>query len=191
MLTFSAVDYASPPRRAAVPIDETLFCKIALGDGAAFSALYEQTADAVFAFALSLLRNRSDAEDAMQETFLKIRSAAHLYQPRGKPMAWVLTITRNVCMMRFRRQQHYAAVSAEELGRPAELDGIRDREDRIVLESALAHLPPEEYQIIVLHAVSGLKHREIAQILQLPLSTVLSKYSRGLGKLRRQLEGAL
>ena len=54
--------------------------------------------------------------------------------------------------------------------------GIRDRDE-------------EERQIILLHAVSGLKHREIAELLEKPLSTVLSKYNRGLKKMKIQLEG--
>ena len=54
---------------------------------------------------------------------------------------------------------------------------------------ALAGLGAEERQIVLLHAVAGLKHREIAQLLELPLSTVLSKYHRGLKKLRAQMKG--
>ena len=65
---------------------------------------------------------------------------------------------------------------------------IEDREDRIVLEIAFQVLSQEECQIIVMHAVSGLRHREISELLHIPLSTVLSKYRRGLKKLRRQLE---
>ena len=64
-------------------IDESLFGSIARGDREAFRALYEQAAPAVFGYALSLLRSREDAEDAMQETFVKIRTAAHLYTPPG------------------------------------------------------------------------------------------------------------
>lgn len=58
----------------------------------------------------------------------------------------------------------------------------------MVLETAFQVLSREECQIIVLHAVSGLKHREISEVLQIPLSTVLSKYNRGIKKLRKQLE---
>lgn len=68
---------------------------------------------------------------------------------------------------------------------------ITDREDRIVLETAFEVLSKEECQIIVLHAVSGMKHREIAELLDISVSTVLSKYNRGLKKLRGQLEGRI
>lgn len=61
----------------------------------------------------------------------------------------------------------------------------------VILETAFRILSKEECQIIILHAVSGLKHREIGGILHLPLSTVLSKYNRGIKKLRAQLEESL
>lgn len=191
MLVFATVAYERPPKQETNIIDETLFCKIGEGDKDAFFRLYEQTSNAVFAYALSLLRNQEDAEDVMQETYMKIRSAAHLYRPMGKPMAWILTIARNLCLMKFKQQKHYSAVPVEEIKEDLDCSQIKDREDRIVLETAFQVLSQEECQIIILHAVSGLKHREISEALHLPLSTVLSKYNRGLKKLREQLEGKL
>ena len=62
-------------------------------------------------------------------------------------------------------------------------------EDRHVLRAALSVLSEQERQVVMLHAVTGLKHREIAQLLELPLATVLSKYRRALKKLNLLLEG--
>ena len=61
-------------------------------------------------------------------------------------------------------------------------------EDMIVLKDCMKNLSDEEHQIVYLHAVSGFKHREISQIMELPLSTVLSKYHRALKKLKACLE---
>ena len=61
--------------------------------------------------------------------------------------------------------------------------------DIVVLKAALQILTEEERQIVTLHALSGCKHREIAEILQIPLPTVLSKYHRALKKLKKELEG--
>lgn len=191
MLVFAALAYDKSQKREAISINESLFYKIGDGEKEAFCELYEQTSNAVFSYALSLLRNREDAEDAMQETYLKIRSAAHLYRPMGKPMAWILTIARNICLMKFRHQKHYSAVRPEEIAEVPDCRQIEDREDRIVLETAFQVLSREECQVIILHAVSGIKHREISEILCLPLSTVLSRYSRGMKKVREQLEGKL
>ncbi|MGN0360939.1 MAG: RNA polymerase sigma factor [Hominisplanchenecus sp.] len=178
-------------QKKSILIDEALFPGIGEGDKEAFCTLYRQTSSEVYFYALSLLHNRHDAEDAMQETFLKIRSAAHLYTPMGKPMAWILTIARNVCMMKYRQQKHHAEISMDEVRQEIDFSQIEDREDRIILETALKVLSPEECQIIIMHAVSGLRHREMSELLQLPLSTVLSKYHRGLKKLRKELEGKL
>ena len=62
------------------------------------------------------------------------------------------------------------------------------QEDRLMLQMVLQVLSEEELQIVMLHAVAGCKHREIAQLLELPLPTVLSKYHRALKKLRKQWE---
>ncbi|HWT27812.1 MAG TPA: sigma factor-like helix-turn-helix DNA-binding protein, partial [Mobilitalea sp.] len=66
---------------------------------------------------------------------------------------------------------------------------VTDSDDRLVLQAALEILNVEEREIILLHAISGFKHREIADNLGMPLATVLSKYNRGLGKLRKHLKG--
>lgn len=191
MLVFAAVVCDEPEREETIAIDEDLFYKIGSGEKEAFCQLYKQTSNAVFSYVFSFLRNREDAEDALQETYLKIRSAAHLYRPMGKPMAWIFTIARNICLMKFRQQKYSSVIPFEEIREIPDCSQIEDREDRIVLETAFRILSLEECQIIVLHTVSGLKHREISEILHMPLSTVLSKYNRGIKKLRRQLEGKL
>lgn len=188
MLICSAIapDY---PRQQEIVIDESIFFRIASGEKEAFCALYQQTRSAIFTYALSLLRNQADAEDAMQDTYLKIRSAAHLYRSEGKPMAWIFTITRNVCLMKLRKQQRFAAFPTDD--ELPDFQQIEDAEDRMVLKTAFKILSQEECRIIFLHAVTGLKHRQISELLGLPLSTVLSKYNRGLKKLKSELEGSL
>lgn len=106
-------------------------------------------------------------------------------------MAWIFTIARNICLMKFRQQKHLSPVPLENVKEGIDFHSIEDREDRIVLETAFQVLSQQERQIIVLHAVSGLKHREISELLQIPLSSVLSKYNRSIKKLRHQLEGKL
>lgn len=191
MLIFADIAGQESKQEETLQIDETVFRKIGEGDKNAFCTLYCQTKSAVYAYALSILHNQMDAEDAMQETYLKIRGAAHLYQSQGKPLAWILTITRNICLMKYRQQKRQFSCPEEELKDVVDFGQITDREDRIVLETAFEVLSKEECQIIVLHAVSGMKHREISELLGIPVSTVLSKYNRSLKKLRGQLEGRI
>lgn len=196
MIIFLSIADSGVPEQKRIEVDESLFPRIAEGDKEAFICLYEQSRNAVFSYALSLLRNYDDAEDAAQDTFLKIRSAAHLYKPMGKPMAWVITITRNICLMRLRALRKNTDNPIDDLDYQADRDNpglaaFGDAEDRLVLAKAMEQLAEEECQIIFLHAVSGLRHREIAGILGMPLATVLSKYRRGLKKLRNSLEESM
>ncbi len=165
---------------------EALLAGIAQGDQTAFAEFYQSTDRAVYAYALSLTRNHHDAQDVMMDAYLKIRSAAHLYRPDGKPMAWVFTIVKNLVRDRWRlgeREELMGDVPEGELAIPD-----TDRSDAaMVLRQAMRVLSREEREIVLLHAVSGLKHREIAAMLERPLSTVLSRYHRALGKLRNAL----
>lgn len=172
-------------------IDDSLIIDIGNGNKQAFTILYKLSKNSIYAYALSILKNPDDAEDAMQDTYLKIRAAAHLYNAKGKPMAWILTITRNICLMKLRQKKNISPYVLEEIPPELDLNQIEDLEDRIVIKAALQILSDEEFQIIILHAVSGFKHREISSFLQLPISTVLSKYNRALKKLKSELEGKI
>ncbi len=168
---------------------EALLQQIGTGNMDAFAAFYHQTKGSVYAFALSMLKNQDDACDVMQETYLKIRSAAHLYEPRGTPMAWVLTITRNFSLMRLRSQNRLSPLAEEAEGfSPQALSFVEDHEDRLVLSALLSRLAAQERTIVLLHAVSGMKHREIAHLLGIGLSTELSKYHRAIQKLKKALQ---
>lgn len=174
--------------RASAPELRELIRRIGLGEEEALASLYEQTRHAVFGFALSISKNHADAEEIMQDTFLAVDANADRYQPVGSPMAWILTITRNLAYQRLRRAKRETA--AEDI--PEEADHAilsEETENKMILETALKTLGEEERQIVMLHAVSGLKHREIAALLGLGLPTTLSRYHRALAKLQKQLGG--
>jgi len=104
-------------------------------------------------------------------------------------MAWMLTITRNLALMK-RRQNTRQAELDEEAWDAIPSDGQNITvEDRCLLQDALAILSDQEREVAILYAVSGLKHREIAELLELPLTTVLSKCHRALKKLRMFMKG--
>lgn len=153
----------------------------------ALCSFYEETKASVYGFALSILHNRQDAEDILQETFLHVFSAAKTYVPKGKPMAWVLTVTKHLCLMKLRTNKKECALPEEGAALLNAAPIPQAAEEKIVLEAAMSVLTDIERQIIMLHAVSGFKHREIAGFLDLPLPTVLSKYRRAIGKLKKQL----
>ncbi|MCC8123785.1 MAG: RNA polymerase sigma factor [Oscillospiraceae bacterium] len=188
MTTVSAEETKRRTRAHAQNVDENLILRISSGDTEALEALYMQTKSAVFGFTLSILHNWQNAEDVLQDVYLRIWDAAASYHPQGKPMAWILTITRNLSLMKLRdrERQHFSLI--EQVDSLTDEDVIDDRLNRVLIQTALDALAEEEREIVVLHALSGLKHREIADLLALPLSTVLSKYRRALAKLKLALK---
>ena len=167
---------------------EKLLVRIAQRDTQALAELYEAARTPVYAMALACLRNADDAQDVTQDTFVRVWESAGKYKPRGTPMAWLMTVARNLARMKLRQTARTGALTEEEWNAIPSGASL-DLEDRLTLQSALGALEDAERQVVLLHASSGLKHREIAQLLGLPLSTVLSKYSRALKKMRAQLEG--
>ncbi len=168
---------------------EPLMAGLAAGDQEALGQLYRRTRTTVYGLALSILRHGHDAEDVTQDTFVRAWEKAEQYRPQGTPMAWLLAITRNLALMKLRERSRTRDLSPEDWESFAIDSHDVTAEDRTVLAAALSKLSDEERQVVMLHASAGLKHREIAQLLEMPLSTVLSKYRRALAKLKQTLEG--
>lgn len=156
-------------------------------DREALSQLYHATSTGIYAYALSVLKNSHDAEDVLQECYLCVFSSAHTYRSMGKPLAWMMTITKNLCFQRIRERQKVADVPEEDWEKYLEGNEGISSEDRMILKECMQLLNDEERKIVVLHAVVGFKHREIAKLFELPLSTVLSKYNRAIKKLKTAL----
>ena len=168
---------------------QQMLIHIAGGEREALAELYQRTRSAVYGLALSYLKNAQDAQDLTQDVYVQVWDRAEQYRLIGSPMGWLLAVCRNLCLMRLRREERHAALSEEEWDAiPARECGL-DADERALLQDALASLADEERRIVLLHAVTGLKHREIAALLELPLPTVLSKYHRALKKMRSFLEG--
>ena len=165
---------------------DDLLRSVQSGESDAFAALYREVSPSVYSFALSILKNPHDAEDVLQDCFIRIFQSADQYHSSGKPMAWIMTIAKNLCFMHLRRQG-----KTEPL--PDQWDALipwneeATTIDRVVLQQCMSRLTDEQRQIVVLHAVAGMKHREIAELMDLALPTVLSKYHRAIHKLRSNI----
>ena len=169
-------------------LDE-LLSGVAAGNREDLAKLYRRTRTAVYGLALSYVKNAHDAQDVTQDTFVRVWDSAHQYKPQGSPMGWLLAVARSLALMKLRQGSRQEQLEDEEWDAiPADSPAVTP-EDRQMLQQAMAALAHEERQVVMLHAVTGLKHREIARLLEMPLATVLSKYHRALKKLRVQLEG--
>lgn len=171
---------------------DALILKVAKGDNAAFEELYRLTKSGIYGFAFSMLKSPSDAEDVLHDTYLSIHASAYMYASEGKPMAWLITIAKNHCFKVFRNRKWNDDSVVDESTADETQNFALSTDEKWVLEEFLTNLNDDERQIIMLHAVAGFKCREIADLLNLKLSTVLSKHRRGLKKLKENYkkEGA-
>lgn len=165
---------------------DSIILRIGAGDMSALAGLYREIAAPVYSYSLSVLKNSADAEDVLSEVILGVQRGAAGYKSLGKPMAWVMTAAKNACLMKLRDQKRLDPAPPEDLGFISSPD--MPVEDRAALKICFEELSDQEREVIVLHAVAGLKHREISKLLGLKLSAVLSRYNRVIKKLRNKLE---
>ncbi len=162
---------------------EDNIARMARGDMSALGELYELIRTDLYAYALSGMGNRADAEDITHDTFVRIWQSAPAYTPQGKPLAWILTVERN--LMRRARQLGQRTVELETTECCESEENVAEEVlQSELLRELMRRLSPEEREVLMLHAVSGLKHREIASLLGQPLSTVLSRYHRAIKRLQ-------
>jgi RNA polymerase sigma-70 factor (ECF subfamily) len=189
MIIFASINFENSPKdKQELSIDENLFKKIGNDDMEALGKLYDKTERVMYAYILTLAKNHDDTLDILQDTYLKIKSAAHLYKPMGKPLAWMFTIAKNLYLEKIRKEKRVVDLKDEYIENSINLSFVSDPENRMVLETALEVISDEEREIVMMFAVGGMKHKEIARNLDLPLSTELSKYHRALKKLKVHLE---
>ena len=169
---------------------ENCMMELSAGNTAAMEPLYRIANPSVYAFALSLLKSSHDAEEIAQECFVRAYLGAAGYRPQGKPMAWLMTIARNEALQLLRERRRTVAMTPEDWQEQFSDRPDFSQEDLLTLRALLETLSDEERQIVSLHALGGLKHREIADMLELALPTVLSKYHRAMKKLGKAAEEA-
>ncbi|MEG1505993.1 MAG: RNA polymerase sigma factor [Bacilli bacterium] len=155
----------------------------------ALTILYENTSSQVYGFALSIVKNHHLAEEIMQETYIKIYNSASSYKEEGKLMSWILTIVKNLSFMQLRENKYKINTTDDYINNIQDShNGFKEKENKMLLEIVLDILSDEERQIVILYAITGLKHKEISEFLNIPLSTILSKYNRALKKLKKHME---
>ena len=185
-----ARDSTTPP---GMPDLEKLLAFTALGDREAFSRLYEATRRRAWAICLRLLRDSTQAEDAMQDAYVKIWHQAASYRPAsGAAEAWLAAVVRNTCRARLRAQRRDLADSLDELPDAVEYaDPAPNPEQR--LEASLAQgqvrrcfeqLQPRQRELLTESYVLGLSHSELSERFGMALGTVKTVIRRSVLALR-------
>lgn len=175
--------------------DEELMQLVYRGNAGAFEVIYDRHADAAFSLAMRMCRQRSLAEDVVQESFLSLwRSGARYDRKRGSVRTWTLGIVHNRAIDALRRKtvRDRGVVSDEGIAEriPArertELEFAR-RDEARELRDALEGLPEEQSRVIELAYFGGMTHIEIATMLDQPVGTIKGRMRLGLTKMRMAL----
>ena len=175
--------------------DGALLRAVAARDKEAFQQLYARHGPLLFALAVKILNDRTEAEDVLQETFVQVwKTAVSFDDQRGKPLGWFIMLTRSRAIYRLRSRKTRARL-AESAGKdesllttattPAE-DAVASEAQRTVRD-AMAKLPEEQRVPIEMAYFGGLTQFEIAQRLGQPLGTVKTRIRTGMIQLREQL----
>lgn len=158
------------------------------GNGSALADIYEETSKGVFTFVLPLLHDYQLAEDVMQETYVTCFKSISSYTPGTNARNWLLTIAKNMAFSELKhRKREISYDFDDEANHPDGVYFLKDIESPTI---ALANkvLSEEEFNIVMMYAVGGYKHHEIAEFLHLPLGTVTWKYSNALKKIKKAME---
>jgi RNA polymerase sigma-70 factor (ECF subfamily) len=181
--------------------DLTLLQRIASRDDSALAELYDRHSRLVFAIIRRILQSPPDAEEVLQETFVRVWSRAETYDARlGSPAAWIVRIARNRAIDRLRARQARADVNApvpttSDTAGPREM--IADETPESVLQTthaalavrgAVAALPAAQRTLIEAAFFEGYTHQELAARFGVPLGTIKTRIRSGLTSLRVRLE---
>jgi RNA polymerase sigma-70 factor (ECF subfamily) len=183
------------------PIDLSLLQRIVARDAAAVAELYDRHSRLLFGLILRIVRNRGEAEEILQEVFVRVWTRAELYDERlGGPRPWLVRLARNCAIDRLRARRardasgalHFdeamtaTAASATDVQTPETVAVDTERRESVM--DALAGLPAEQRRLIEAAFFEGYTHSELAERFRLPLGTVKTRIRAAMIAMRQRLE---
>lgn len=159
---------------------------LAQGDPSALGGLYEMYGERIFRYTYRMLGNRTDAEDATAETFLRVLRRSAELRADGAFRTWLFRIARNLCIDKMRQHK------LMELPSDAHYSGAEERATlRVTVQQALSDLPIEYREPLVLCDLEDMAAREAAEVLKISVPALKSRLYRGRKALRDKLGGTL
>jgi RNA polymerase sigma factor (sigma-70 family) len=175
--------------------DQLLKWKFKRGSDEALTQIYEKYLGPMLTLAMGLLNDAAAAEDVVQDVFVSFAQSRRNFQARGSLSGYLATSVVNRVRDCKRRQRRRMASPGEPVDRVHESMGpdlavILDEQARL-LNDAVAQLPDEQREVVLLRLKAGMKFRDIAHLQQTTMNTALSRYRYGLEKLRSTLNGEM
>ena len=189
-----------PPAEQGAISDEALMEAIAHGNAAALSTLYDRYASILKALTIRVVHDEAEADDLLQEVFMQVWQQAKNYSSdKGKPLGWIVTLTRRRAIDRLRKRQAYCRAKDRfevTTDRQPESwvhnrieDDIHLEDMRTFLKAKIEMLPPFQRQAIEMAFFKGMSQREIALATETPLGTIKTRLELGLRKLSESIRG--
>lgn len=185
-------------RSRMTPSDEDLVAAFQAGDIAAFDTLVGRWDRKIQGVIFRLVGSHEEARDVSQETFLKAYRALGTFKREARFSSWLYQIAVNATRDRLRRRRRRNDLSLDDVdestesalrdGSPTAFELVETRDLSRLVAAAIAELPDEQREVVILKEYQGLTFPEIADALDVPLSTVKTRLYRGLGQLRLRLE---
>ena len=174
--------------------DRVLVWRFNHGDPAALCRIYEKYRDGLLKVTAALLHDRSGVEDVLHDVFVDFARTTGKFRLRGSLKGYLSICVANRARDRNRTRRRHSGVNPDGPNTPlAGADGPEHvaigRELAVRLEAALADLPDEQREILVLHLQGELPFREIAGLQEISINTAMSRYRYGLDKMRLALNG--
>lgn len=159
------------------------------GDTNSLATIYELTYRGVFTFVLPIVKDYSIAEDVLEQTYILVYENASNYIKGTNVRNWILTIAKNIALNEVKKNKKISSFDydADQLT-PDGLYSLDDSLDTPIIKIANEILDEDEFKIVTMYTIGDYKHREIAEIMHLPLGTVTWKYKNALEKLKNEIE---
>ena len=159
-----------------------LFNKLKEKDKNSYEEIYQKYSSLVYKIAFSILKNKENAEDIMQNVFIKIANLSEEKIPSDYEASWLYTVTKNEAISYIRKFKE--TIPVEEIQEKSKQDEIEDVLHKYSYEELISSLEKVEKQIVSLKIEVGLSFKEIASILNMPIGTVQWKYYKSLHALK-------
>jgi len=160
------------------------------GDIKAQYQLYKQYSKAMYNIAIRFLNNKMDAEDILQDSFITAFNRLEELQNRDLFGSWLKRIVINNCISFHRKRKiAFEEIDEQRHGETVEIDGEVPVVDSALVHRVIRELPHKGRTVLVLRALEGYTHKEIAEALDISVSTSKTQYSRALSLLNKKLKG--